>query len=66
MAKTKQVRARYSRKEDDLLVHWRETDKSDANIVLQALKPLLDELRQRGYDPRTIKFRIEGYSGVDN
>lgn len=60
------LRARWSKKEKDLMLHFPEgiSTKSDAHWLSCLFdKQFTDELSRRGYDPTTLKFSIEPQKG---
>lgn len=60
------LRAYWSKRESDLVLHWPggHNTKSDGHWLSGIFdKAFTDELRRRGYDPTTIKFSVEPQAG---
>lgn len=59
------LRATWSKREDDLMLHYPlgSQTKSDGGMLADRLGLLLDELKRRGYDPTTVRFSIEPMAG---
>jgi hypothetical protein len=59
------LHAKWSRAEDDLILHWPggSQTKCDGGYLAYTLEPILEELERRGYDKTTIRFSIEPQIG---
>lgn len=59
------LRATWSKRENDLMLHFPQGSqtKCDGGYLSDALTPVLDELKRRGYDPKTVRFSIEPMAG---
>lgn len=65
MKASDKLRVRWSKAERDMQVLYPlgSQTKSDGGYLLHALAPIVEELRRRGYDPRTLKLSIEPAAG---
>ena len=59
------LHAHWSKKEDDLNIHWPAGShiKPDGHLLCSVIEPLMKELEKRGYDKKTLKFSIEPTAG---
>jgi hypothetical protein len=55
------VTVRYSKKENDFVIHWTKDHQCNAGFILDVITEpyFLDELQNRGYDVDTLRFSIK-------
>lgn len=55
------LKIRWSKKEESIEVFWENTQKANANYLLMVFDDeFKEEMKNRGFDIKTIKFEIKG------